>query len=256
MLVDPREILWRLSHQLEALLLHDGWQREAHIPFQEKLKDSANQAINDVVQESYSFLSHMTNESGIELVEPQVITSEKSEFVSDIHSKDLLKSSSNWQDLQQQIEQLGYQPLNVLKLNPKVMIILSYAGGGYESAQQYIHKWMDAIQLKEESIYVTCVMKAKRDQADIESFLEEIEIIKQEIALTQPRSILVCGRLAYESLFDDSASISRGRMKRHLYQDIPVIVTYDPQSVLQFPILRKDVWIDVQRLQKLVERGN
>ncbi|NIZ47230.1 uracil-DNA glycosylase family protein [Entomospira nematocerorum] len=257
MSVEPLDTLWRITHQIEALILYDGWALDNVVDIRskmEKSQDTLEQSAN-VVEDGYSFLSTISHESSTELLDNKQEDNIVSEQSTVAHLKPDTVLSSDWQELQRQLKQMDYQPLHAFTLNPSVMVIVSYDGDHYHDAQEYIYKWMDAIHLKEESVYITRVMKARRDETYIEILPQEGDVVKQEIALIQPQSILVCGRLAYESLFNHVASISKSRMKKHRYVDVPVVVTYDPQTVLQFPILRKDVWADIQRLQKLLERG-
>jgi hypothetical protein len=68
------------------------------------------------------------------------------------------------------------------------------------------------------------------------------------IALAQPRLLICLGNKAAQQLLKGELEFLRG--KRHCYGDnqIPVVVTYHPEELLQQPSNKKKAYLDLQLL--------
>ncbi|NIZ19728.1 uracil-DNA glycosylase family protein [Entomospira culicis] len=228
----------------EQYLLNDGWELASSALVQ----DIAS--VDESVAQDYSFLAKFQDDS-TELDEKFV--EQKISVKND--AKPTIQTPNGWSDLIDYIRKIGYDtPHDEYRLRPKVMMIVSYAQGKFAEVKAYAQKWMQAIGLGLEDVYYTTVYKTTHAQHDICLSEEEVAIIKQEIALIAPQYLILGGRLAYEALFSARPSVSKARMRLHTYEGIATMVTYDPQFVLQYPVLREDVWADLKRLQAYMGR--
>lgn len=89
---------------------------------------------------------------------------------------------------------------------------------------------------------------------------EEIEAcmpyLQRQIALLKPRRILVLGRVAAQSVLGSEAELDALRGQVHRFasetgQEIPVIVTHHPASLLMRPQHKADVWHDLNLAKAL-----
>ncbi len=120
----------------------------------------------------------------------------------------------------------------------------------------YLDKWLTAISLdRARDVFISNVVKC-RPPDNRNPHIGEIQscmpYLHTQIALVRPKTVLALGRFAAHTLLDTQESIRRLRMTTHNYKDIPVVVSYHPSAVLRNPSLRKQVWEDLQKLQKLL----
>jgi DNA polymerase len=68
---------------------------------------------------------------------------------------------------------------------------------------------------------------------------------------------LICalGTFAAQTLLQTHTPISQLRGHFHTYEDIPVLPTYHPAFLLRNPAKKRDVWEDMQKLQRAYEQG-
>ena len=67
------------------------------------------------------------------------------------------------------------------------------------------------------------------------------------------RSILVLGSLAARYLLPDEIKLAECRGKLWSIGDLPALVTYGIDKMLENPLLKRDVWCDVQPVIRLLE---
>lgn len=67
----------------------------------------------------------------------------------------------------------------------------------------------------------------------------------RQLQLVQPKIILAMGRFAVQSLLCSSDPIGRLRGRVHLYQGVPLIVTYHPAYLLRNPEEKAKAWDDL-----------
>ena len=110
------------------------------------------------------------------------------------------------------------------------------------------------------AIYHASLLKAQlmqdsqlRFDATAESGARQcVELLRRQIALLQPRILLVFGeRVGQILLGDDAISLAEMRRTPAKYAGIPVVVTYDAQHLLNFPESKYEVWQDLCRIQGL-----
>ncbi|MBU6492789.1 MAG: uracil-DNA glycosylase [Burkholderiales bacterium] len=105
-----------------------------------------------------------------------------------------------------------------------------------------------AIQLQRgKNVYIANVLKCRppnnRDPEPAE-VLQCEPYLKRQVALLQPKLIVVMGRFAAQSILNSQASIASMRGKIHHYEGVPVIVTYHPAYLLRNLPDKSKAWAD------------
>jgi DNA polymerase len=114
-----------------------------------------------------------------------------------------------------------------------------------------------AIQLKRGSnVYIANVLKCRppgnRDPQG-EEVLKCDPYLKRQVALIQPKLIVVLGKFAAQSLLGGEATIGAMRGKLHDYQGVPVIVTYHPAYLLRSLNEKAKAWEDLCFARKTMQ---
>jgi uracil-DNA glycosylase family 4 len=79
--------------------------------------------------------------------------------------------------------------------------------------------------------------------------------LQRQIALLQPRLIVVLGKVAAQRLLRTETPVSRLRGQVHDYAGIPVVVTYHPSYLLRAPAEKAKAWEDLCFARALHERS-
>jgi DNA polymerase len=69
--------------------------------------------------------------------------------------------------------------------------------------------------------------------------------LRRQVALVQPRLILLMGRFAVKTLLKSDEAIGRLRGRLHRYEGIPVVVTYHPAYLLRNLPDKAKAWEDL-----------
>jgi len=116
-------------------------------------------------------------------------------------------------------------------------------------AGQLLNAMLAAVGLGREQVYIANVLKC-RPPNNRDPKAEEAAacagFLQRQIALIQPKLILVVGRIAAQNLLDTDAPIGtlRGRVHR-LESGVPVVVTYHPAYLLRSPQEKRKAWADL-----------
>ena len=122
-------------------------------------------------------------------------------------------------------------------------------------AGQLLDKMIAAIDMKREEVYICNVLKcrppdnrtpAPEEVAQCRPYLE------QQLALVRPVVICALGLSAAQALLETKATMGSMRGKTFSFRGIPLIPTYHPAALLRNPGLKRDAWIDLQRVRDLV----
>jgi uracil-DNA glycosylase len=151
--------------------------------------------------------------------------------------------------------------------DPVIFIINSKPGEEDDRANKsfagppgdYLQKWLKAIEYSVDDHCFTAHLVRCRPPNNREPREDEIKtcfpFIQKQLLLLQPRVILCLGEIAAQVLTGKTGmSLDALRGKEYFYQQIPLVVTYDPDSVLQNQELRKPVWEDLKYLKQRVEK--
>lgn len=131
-------------------------------------------------------------------------------------------------------------------------------------AGQLLDNMLRAINLTRNQIYIANVIKCRppgnRDPLAAERVACNDYLLRQ-IALLQPKIIIVVGRVAAHALLstDESVGKLRGRELSFGENEIPVVVTYHPAYLLRAPLEKMKVWDDLcfarERYNKRLAEG-
>ncbi len=99
-----------------------------------------------------------------------------------------------------------------------------------------------------DNVYITNVLKS-RPPGNRNPEPDEVAACRPyllaQIELIQPRLILALGRFAAQSLLDTDEAISRLRGRVHLFQNVPLVVTYHPAYLLRNLPDKARAWEDL-----------
>lgn len=121
-------------------------------------------------------------------------------------------------------------------------------------AGQLLDKILAAINLDRNKVYIANVVKCRppgNKTPTEEDYSDCLPYLKKQIELIKPKFILLLGAVALQALLGKNYKITQSRGKVLNYAGIPVIPTYHPAYLLRNPEAKKEVWIDVQLLQKM-----
>ncbi len=147
--------------------------------------------------------------------------------------------------------------------NPHAKLMLIGEGPGYDEdvqgkpfvgkAGQLLTKILKAINLERDEVYIANIVKCRPPNNRTP---EPIEIasckpyLEEQIALIQPKIICTLGAVATNALLEIDGSITRIRGKFCDYKGIKLMPTFHPAYLLRNPEKKKEVWEDVQKIQK------
>jgi DNA polymerase len=125
-------------------------------------------------------------------------------------------------------------------------------------AGRLLTRIINAINLKREEVFITNVIKC-RPPNNRDPKPEEIKaclpFLKKQLQAIRPRLICALGRIAAQTLLETTERISRLRGKIFEFQNIKVVPTFHPASLLRNPQWKREVWKDIQLVQKLLEEN-
>ncbi len=116
-------------------------------------------------------------------------------------------------------------------------------------AGQLLNAMLAATGLKREQVYIANILKCRppnnRDPKPEEAAACSA-FLQRQIALIQPKIILVVGRIAAQNLLHTDAPIGKLRGRVHwLENGVPVVVTYHPAYLLRSPQEKRKAWVDL-----------
>jgi uracil-DNA glycosylase family 4 len=122
-------------------------------------------------------------------------------------------------------------------------------------AGQLLNKMIAAIDLKREEVYICNVLKCRPPDNRVPA-PDEVErcrpYLEQQIALVKPSVVCALGLSAAQALLQTKASMTSMRGKTFAYRGVPLIPTYHPAALLRNPGLKREAWIDLQRVRDLL----
>ena len=124
-------------------------------------------------------------------------------------------------------------------------------------AGQLLNNMLLSIGLRRDSIYIANILKCRppnnRDPKPDEA-AQCRAYLEQQIALVQPKLILVVGRIAAQNLLQTDLPLGRLRNQLHYMPStqIPVYVTYHPAYLLRQPADKRKAWQDLLKTQELL----
>ena len=125
-------------------------------------------------------------------------------------------------------------------------------------AGQLLTKMIEAIQMTRQDVYIANVLKCRppENRTPIPTEVEKcLPYLEQQIALVKPDLILALGLSAAQGLLGTKASMGALRGRTFEYQGVPLVATYHPAALLRNPGLKKDAWVDLQRVRDMLREG-
>lgn len=125
-------------------------------------------------------------------------------------------------------------------------------------AGKLLTKIIVAMGFEREDVYIANVVKCRppqnrNPQADEMDACEHF--LLRQVAVIQPRVIVLLGKVAVQAILGSSAPMSRLRGKFQTWRGIPVMCTYHPAYLLRSPGAKKDVWEDMQMVRDALVEG-
>ena len=116
-------------------------------------------------------------------------------------------------------------------------------------AGQLLDHMLAAIDLQRgQDVYIANAVKCRPPEnrtPDTEEINACQPYLSAQIALLQPKLIVVMGRPAAQAILGQAVKISEMRGKLHQYKEIPVIVTYHPAYLLRNLLDKAKAWEDL-----------
>ena len=109
--------------------------------------------------------------------------------------------------------------------------------------------------LKRDEVYISNIVKCRPPQ-NRDPQIEEIESCKgyllKQIEIIKPKIIVTLGRIAFQSLLNDTTPITKARGKIYNFKGIKVIPTFHPSYLLRNPSKKKEALRDLQFIKEFL----
>ncbi len=119
-------------------------------------------------------------------------------------------------------------------------------------AGELLDQMLLAVGLDRRRVYIANVLKCRppenRNPAP-EEIVACSPFLRRQVALLQPAVILALGSFAARTLLGGEGKVGALRGGSHLYEGIPVVVSYHPAYLLRSPQEKLRAWEDLCRLQ-------
>jgi uracil-DNA glycosylase family 4 len=125
-------------------------------------------------------------------------------------------------------------------------------------AGQLLTKIIAAIGLTRDDVFIANVIKCRPPEnrnPEADEILSCQPFLEAQIQAIRPRVIVALGKFAGQWLLKTAEPISRIRGRIGDYQGITAIPTFHPAFLLRNPSAKKQVWEDMQLVQRLLEEA-
>lgn len=146
--------------------------------------------------------------------------------------------------------------------NPKAELLFIGEGPGRDEdiqgepfvgrAGQLLTKIIEAMGMKRADVYIANCVKCRppENRAPLPDEIATcIPYLHQQIESIQPKVIVCLGAVAFKSLLQTEANITRMRGQWQEYQGIKVMPTYHPAYLLRNPEAKKPLWEDMKKVR-------
>ena len=195
----------------------------------------------------------------------------------DVISADIISNDNNWSQLETTIQTCNKCPLSATRKQAIVgrgnqsaelmFILLAPSSSDDETGRvcsgednELFSKMLAAINVDINNVYITSLLKCSVPAKHTVSAKEVKQCfahLKQQIQFVQPKLLIVLGETTIRCLLQKNMSLDdfRAMNTNQPFQidSIPVFSSYSPQELLQQPELKRNAWIDLQQIQKLIE---
>ncbi len=175
--------------------------------------------------------------------------------------------SMDWQTLEQHVSACTRCPLHSGRKHTVFgtgnrsaeWMIIGEAPGADEDRQglpfvgragRLLNAMLKAAGYERDDVFITNILKCRPPRNRDPKLDEAVACagyLHRQITLVHPKIILAVGRIAAQNLLttDEPLGRLRGKIHRHEYSGIPVIVTYHPAYLLRSPQEKRKVWEDL-----------
>ena len=151
--------------------------------------------------------------------------------------------------------------------DPHARLVFVGEGPGYDEDQKgepfigaagrLLTKIIEAIKYTREQVYICNIIKC-RPPGNRNPMPDEIEacfpFLMRQIVAIKPDIICALGSFAAQTLLETKKPISKLKGHFHDYNGIRVLPTYHPAYLLRNPGKKRDVWEDMKKLMKALDR--
>ncbi|MCX8051547.1 MAG: uracil-DNA glycosylase [Chlorobi bacterium] len=119
-------------------------------------------------------------------------------------------------------------------------------------AGQLLTKILAAIGFSRQDVYICNILKCRppNNRKPLPSEVEQCEpYLYKQLALINPVFIVALGATAAETLLRRKIKMMEARGQWYDFYGARLLVTYHPAALLRNPELKRDTWVDVQRLR-------
>ena len=125
------------------------------------------------------------------------------------------------------------------------------------AAGQFLDLLLATVDLsRKDSVYICNVLKC-RPPGNRNPQPDEIEacspFLKRQIELVRPQALLAVGTFAGRLLTGKDRSLGQLRGEVHVYEGVPLVVTYHPAALLRNPGWTRAFWDDLQLLRGVMD---
>jgi DNA polymerase len=151
--------------------------------------------------------------------------------------------------------------------NPEARLMLVGEGPGESEdlsgrpfvgrAGELLDKILESIEMPRATVFIANVVKCRppRNRAPLPEERDAcMPYLRRQIALVNPDVILALGSTAAEALLGMKRPLGELRLKVHLWDGIPLVVTYHPAALLRNPNWKRPAWDDVRIARQLLDR--
>lgn len=125
-------------------------------------------------------------------------------------------------------------------------------------AGQLLDRLLLSVGLCREDVYICNVLKCRPPQnrnPQPDEIAQCSPFLRRQVALVRPEVVVAFGTFASRTLLNMRESLGRMRGRTHMYEGVPLIVTYHPAALLRNPSWTRPAWEDLQRVRHLLEEG-
>ena len=129
-------------------------------------------------------------------------------------------------------------------------------------ANDLLAKMIAAINLSIDDVYISSLLKCAVPATHTVTTTEMhhcIDHLKQQIQLIQPKLLVVLGETAARCLLqdnlslDDIRSVTNNITEQKQFEAVPLFTSYSPKELMQQPDNKRKAWLDLQKIQKIIQ---
>lgn len=150
--------------------------------------------------------------------------------------------------------------------NPEARVVFVGEGPGQEEDRQgepfvgragalltdIIEKGM---KIRRDEVYICNVVKCRppgNRNPEADEVATCTPFLARQIESVQPEVIVALGKFAAQTLLETTTPITRLRGQWHEYRGVRLMPTFHPAHLLRNPAFKKEVWLDIQEVMKVL----